>query len=111
MEKAKFIKKLVEELKRLEEVEHVSDFANAGLYEEVDAIISEINYYILEDYMERDDDEYFEKLRADDIPKQYVLTFTIYLFGSGYKETDILIDWDKFSAYLYASGRVGKVIS
>ena len=63
MEKAKFIKKLVEELKRLEEVEHVSDFANAGLYEEVDAIISEINYYILEDYMERDDDEYFEKLR------------------------------------------------
>ncbi|MBO5478866.1 MAG: hypothetical protein J6A04_04055 [Clostridia bacterium] len=105
MEKQKFLELLVEELKRLEEVEHVSDLAENGRYEEVDAVVAEIDYSALNEYMENEE---HEQLDISDIPEQYVLTFAIYLSGSEYAETDIMEEWEDLTDALEKCGTAGE---
>lgn len=109
MKKREFIKLLEEELKRLEEVEHISDLANNGRYKEVDVVLGEIDYSILEEYM---DSEEFEPLEMSDISKQYVVTFAIYLSGSNYDECDVMDeDWSDLCDALEETNDVGKAIA
>lgn len=108
MRKKEFLEILVKELERLEKEEHVSDLANNGRYAEVDAVVSEIYYTELIDYMNGDETE---KLEVDDIPEDYVLTFVIYLFGSGYDEFDVMENWEDLQDALCDCGDVGTAIA
>lgn len=109
MTKSEFLEVLVKELERLEKKEHVSDLANNGRYAEVDAVVDEIDYSALEDYMDEVDGE--GELVITDIPEGYVLTFVIYLFRSPYDECDIMESWEELQEALRDCGDVGKAIA
>ena len=92
MDKKTFLKKVIIELKRLEEEEHLSDLTEKGQYGKVDDIIKQLDYSALNDYAES---ENFEKLDISDIPEDYRLTFAIYLSGGDYSEAFMFEDWDE----------------
>ena len=104
MNKEKFLKLLVDQLKRLEEVEHISELAENGQYEKVDAIIAETDYTSLQQYYESAN---FKSVDITEIPKEYVLTFAIYLSGSKYDEMDIVSTWEEFQASIEYHGNIG----
>lgn len=110
MTKSEFLKVLVKELERLEQVEHVSDLANNGRYAEVDAVVAEIKYSALEKYMDEVDGEGDLSAKTD-IPESYVLTFAIYLFGSPYDDGDVLESWEDLQVALRDCGGVGNAIA
>ena len=108
MLKEKFLEILEKELKRLEEVEHVSDLANNGRYTEVDAIVAEIDYSALDEYMEECNGE--GDLEVSEIPDGRYLAFAIYLSGSDYEEWDVMAYRDEFQEVLLDCGKAGKEI-
>ena len=110
MTKKEFLEVLVKELERLEKVEHVSDLANNGRYAEVDAVVAEIDYSALEEYMDEVDGEGDLSAKTD-IPEAYVLTFAIYLSGSPYDECDVLESWKDLQTALRSCGDVGNAIA
>lgn len=110
MTKKEFLEVLVKELERLEKEEHVSDLANNGRYAEVDAVVAEIDYSVLEEYMDEVDGD-GELSVTTDIPDPYVLTFAIYLSGSDYDECDIMEEWEELQDALYDCGDAGKAIA
>lgn len=110
MTKEQFLEILVKELERLENVEHVSDLANNGRCAEVDAVVAEIEYSALEEYMDEVDDKGDLSVKTD-IPEPYVLTFVIYLSGSEYDEVEVMKDWGELQEALYGCGDVGNVIA
>lgn len=110
MTKNEFLEVLVKELERLEKVEHVSDLANNGRYEEVDAVVAEIDYSALEVYMDEVNGEGDLSAKTD-IPEAYVLTFAIYLSGSPYDEMDVLESWEDLQTALTDCGDVGNAIA
>lgn len=107
MKKQEFLNILLPELERLENVEHVSDLANAGRYEEVDVIIGEIDYSSLNEYIEGE----YEYLDIFDIPEQHVLTFAIYLSGSEYDEMCIMDNWEDLRDVLLECGNAGRALA
>lgn len=110
MTKKEFLKILVKELERLEKEEHVSDLANNGRHAEVDAIVAEIDYSALNEYMDEVDGDGDLSVKTD-IPKPYVLTFAIYLYGSDYDECDVMEEWEDLQDALYECGDAGKAIA
>lgn len=110
MTKSQFIKKLVNELERLETVERLSQLAQHYCYEEVDEVVKDINYSIVDQYTESDR---FKKLNVSDIPKQYILTFAIYLYGCRkHDENELMGNWGiELQRLLYDYGDVGKAIA
>lgn len=110
MARSEFLEVLVKELERLEQVEHISDLANNGRYAEVDAVVAEIDYSALEEYMDEVDGD-GDLFAETGIPESYVLTFAIYLFGSDYNEYDVLEDWEDLQTALRDCGDVGNAIA
>lgn len=89
MTKKEFLEILVKEFERLEKEEHVSDLANNGRYAEVDAVVAEIDYSALEEYMDEVRGEDYLYVETD-IPESYVLTFAIYLSNSPFDECNVM---------------------
>ncbi len=110
MTKKEFLKILVKELERLEKEEHVSDLANNGRHAEVDAIVAEIDYSALNEYMDEMDGDGDLSVKTD-IPEPYVLTFAIYLSGSDYDDSDVMADWEELQDALRGYGDVGNAIA
>ncbi len=110
MTKSEFLEILVKELERLEKEKHVSDLANNGRYAEVDAIVAEIDYSVLEEYMDEVDGDGDLSAKTD-IPEPYVLTFAIYLSGSDYDECDVMEEWEDLQDALRGCGDVGNAIA
>lgn len=109
MSKTEFLEVLGKELERLETVEHVSDLANNGRYAEVDAIVAEIDYTALEEYMDSED---MEELTVSEIPEGRYLAFAIYVYGSGeYSECDIMDSWKDFQEAVRGCGKAGESIA
>lgn len=108
MNKEEFLEELGKELERLEEIEHVSSLANTKRYEEIDVIISKIDYSILDTYMA---DDRSEKLTISEIPKQMYLTFAIYLSGSMYTECDIMENVKILILQLFKCEEAGRAIA
>lgn len=109
MSKEKFLEILEKELERLEEVEHVSDLANNWRCSEVDAIVAEIDYSALEEYMEECDG--VGDLEVSEIPGGRYLTFVIYLSGSDYDECDVMENWEDLQYALRDCGEAGNAIA
>ena len=109
MEKQKFLELLTGELKRLEEEEHISDLANNRCCKEVDDIMAEIDYSLLDEYI--GSKEEVEKLDIWDIPSKYILTFGIYLSCSIYDESSIMKDWKELQCALKRCGLAGQIIA
>ncbi len=110
MTKKEFLEILVKELERLEKEEHVSDLAKNGRYAEVDAVVAEIDYSALEEYMDAVYGEGDLSVETD-IPESYVLTFAIYLSGSEYNECEVMESWKDLRDALRVCGDMGKVIA
>lgn len=108
MSKKEFLEILAKELKRLEEVEHVSDLANNGRYAEVDAIVVDIDYSALNEYMEQCDGD--GDLEVSEIPGAKYLAFAIYLSGSDYDECDVMAYWQDLQNVLLDCGEAGSKI-
>lgn len=109
MSKAEFLEVLGKELERLETVEHVSDLANHGRCQEVDAIVSEIDYTALNDYMESN--HKLGNLEISEIPEERYLAFAIYLSGSQYDECDVMECWADLQSVLRGCGEAGDAIA
>ena len=77
-------------------------------YEEIDVIISKIDYSILDTYMA---DDRSEKLTISEIPKQMYLTFAIYLSGSMYTECDIMENVKILILQLFKCEEAGRAIA
>ena len=109
MKKKQFIKCLVTQLERLEIVEHISELANHGCYDEVDKVVADIDYTIVDQYTESDK---FKKWNISDIPDQYVLTYAIWLYGCReHDEDELMNDWENWTKVLENYGDAGKAIS
>lgn len=109
MSKEEFLEILEKELERLEEVEHVSDLANNWRCSEVDAIVAEIDYSALNEYMEQCDGD--GDLEVSEIPGAKYLAFAIYLSGSDYDECDVMAYWQDLQNVLLDCGEAGSKIS
>lgn len=109
MSKTEFLEVLGKELERLETVEHVSDLANNGRYAEVDAIVAEIDYTALEEYMYELD--YIAGMEVSEIPEDRYLAFVIYAFGSEYNECEIMKYWPDLQDAVRGCGKVGECIA
>ncbi len=110
MTKKEFLEILVKEFERLEKEEHVSDLANNGRYAEVDAVVAEIDYSALEEYMDEVRGEDYLYVETD-IPESYVLTFAIYLSNSPFDECDVMESWEELQTALRSYGKVGNAIA
>lgn len=108
MSEQEFLEILEKELERLEEVEHVSDLANNGRYEEVDAIVAGIDYSALNEYMEDCD---CNGIKKSEIPGGRYLAFVIYLSGSDYNECEVMEYWGDLQEALYDCGEAGEAIA
>lgn len=101
-----FLEFLVEEWKKLEEVEHVSDLFYNDRYDEVDAIIKEIDYSQFYQYMEAG-----KKVAVSKIPAEYMITSAIYFSGNeSYADNEILDDYAEYADKLYSYGTKGACI-
>lgn len=109
MTKTEFLEVLAKELDRLETVEHVSDLANNGWYDEVDVVIAEIDYTAINEYM--DSVDYDGDLKVSEIPGERYLAFVIYLRGSGYDECDVMESWQDLQKVLRDCGEAGEAIA
>lgn len=109
MTKKEFLENLEKEMKRLEEVEHVSDLANNWRCSEVDAIVADIDYSALDEYMEECNGE--GDLEVSEIPGGRYLAFAIYLSGSDYDECDVMEDWQDLQYALRDCGEAGNAIA
>lgn len=110
MTKSEFLENLAKELERLEEVEHVSDLANNGHYEEVDAIVAEIDYLAWEKYMDSLNGHH-ANLEISEIPGKRYLAFVIYLFGSKYDECYVMRNWRHLKEAVRGCGKAGAAIA
>lgn len=101
-----FLEFLLKEWKRLEEVEHVSDLFNNDRYNEVDAIIAEIDYSDFYEYMRTG-----ERLTVSEIPAEYILTSAIYFSGNkAYSDDDIMEAYQEYANAIYGYGKKGEYI-
>ena len=68
MNKKEFLAVLIDELKRLEEEEHISEFAEKGNYDKVDEIVEKVDYDFMQEYMLAEE---FEQIGSSEIPDKY----------------------------------------
>lgn len=108
MTKSEFLEVLLPELKRLKDEEHVIDLLANGYADLADNVVydNKINYTYIDLYLLSGD----EKIGVQDIPKNYLEVFIIYLWGSGHKEDKIISCQEEFKEVLEKAGSVGKKI-
>lgn len=113
MTKSEYLNVLIPELKRLHEVEHLRDLVRNGRYDEAQTVIDNIEYSSLDEYCyDYRDGEHFCRLAVSDIPKKYLVTFTLYLSGSeDYNELDIMECCKELQEAVAEQGEDGAIIA
>lgn len=102
-----FLEFLNKELEKLEKEEHVSDLLNNGRYDELDVVISEIDYEQFYKYMESEE----ENMEVSEIPVEYGLVHAIYLSGNeNYGDDEVMEDYKEYAYFLYNYGDAGACI-
>lgn len=112
--KDEFLRELMETLKILEEEKHISELAEAGKDNEVDDIMSVLDYSYCEGYIKHLRGlkaEKLEEIDISEIPEQYIEVFTIYMLCSGCEEWMILRDRKQLQKALFERGKVAKTIA
>ena len=108
MNKETFLEVFVSELRRLEEVEKVTQLGEEGRYKEIDEKVSTLNYLWLNEYMQNRERE---TIKVSDLPKCYLVTSLIFLSHSSYSEMEFFENWEKLLDELESLGSFGKLIA
>lgn len=112
MTKNEFLEVLIPELKRIEEVEHLRDLARNGWYDEAQAVLDGVDYSSLAQYYKAAIGKKEQLLTVADIPQEYLVTFTLYLYGSQhYNEADVMRNWKELSIAVAKQGKEGAIIA
>ncbi|MCI8352216.1 MAG: hypothetical protein HFJ58_01090 [Clostridia bacterium] len=113
MTKKEFLDVLIPELRRLHEVEHLRDLVKNGRYDEAQAVLEEVEYLLLDEYCyDYRDGKQYCRLAVSDIPKEYLVTFTLYLSGSeDYNEQDIMECCKELQEAVAEQGEDGAIIA
>ena len=109
MTKKEFLDVLIPELRRLEEVEHLTELAEEGRYDEVGAIVGGIDYSQMDKYMDCVDEGDEEAIDITEIPSEYMRAYLLYLWGSEYDETEVMKCWKELQYVLATFGSMWKV--
>ncbi len=108
MLKKAFLEILVPELERLETIKHVKQMGEQGRYKEIDEVLAEVNYLLLNGYMQSNE---CETLKISDIPKDHLVACLIYLSHSDYSDMEFFEDWEKLPEKLKELGAFANLIA
>lgn len=108
-----FLKVLIPELKRLEEIEHLRDLIINGRYHEAKSVLDRVDYSSLEQYCDDNNDEKQHGLEVSDIPEEYLVTFMFYLWGSEQIkiEKNVMRVLEELQAAVEKQGEDGAIIA
>lgn len=102
------MEQLLQELEKLEKIEHVTDLANNRRYQEVEDVLAELNYNLVNEWLGYIADG--NELDVLDIPETSRLPFAILLSKSKYNDSQIFKDYLKFAKDLKKRGPAGVLI-